>query len=250
MSLYRIAERIIDIDSIYDVVPRLCKDYSIRCGHVDFTVQTRQPDIELERVWNSRDKALKSQTAYWPSDSYLETLAVYRKIAEKMPDYDTVLMHGSCVAVDGAGYLFTAKSGTGKSTHTRMWRELLGERAVMINDDKPLIRIMDDGAVIYGTPWNGKHRLGTNISVPLKAICILKRAEENTISPVSATDAYPVLLQQIYRPADPAAMQKTLVLIDKLTRNVKFWQLGCNISLEAAALAYQTMKEDEFNETK
>ena len=84
-------------------------------------------------------------------DDYLETLAVCRKIAERMPEYDTFLFHGSCIAVDGVGYLFTAKSGTGKSTHTRLWRELLDNRATMVNDDKPLIRIADDGLVIYGT---------------------------------------------------------------------------------------------------
>ena len=61
------------------------------------------------------------------SDIYLETMAVYRKIEDKLLDYDTILFHGSAVAVDGVGYLFTAKSGTGKSTHTRLWREMLSE---------------------------------------------------------------------------------------------------------------------------
>ena len=107
-------------------------------------------------------------------DDYLETLAVCRKIAERMPEHNTFLFYGSCIAVDGAGYVFTAKSGTGKSTHTRLWRELLDNRATMVNDDKPLIRIADDDAIIYGTPWDGKHPLSHNIAVPLKAICILE----------------------------------------------------------------------------
>ena len=109
------------------------------------------------------------------NDEYLETLAVYRKIAEKMIDYDTILFHGSVIAVDGIGYLFTAKSGTGKSTHTRLWRELFGERAVMVNDDKPLIKVSENGIIVYGTPWDGKHRLSTNTFVPLKGICFMSK---------------------------------------------------------------------------
>ena len=100
-----------------------------------------------------------------------------------MISYDTILFHGSVIAVDGIGYLFTAKSGTGKSTHTRLWREYFGDRAAMVNDDKPLLKITDSSVIAYGTPYNGKHRLGTNISVPLKAICILTRAADNHIEP-------------------------------------------------------------------
>ena len=96
------------------------------------------------------------------------------RIADKVI-YDTILFHGSAVAVDGIGYLFTAKSGTGKSTHTRLWRELFGERAVMLNDDKPLIKVSENGIIVYGTPWDGKHRLSTNTFVPLKGICFMSK---------------------------------------------------------------------------
>ena len=173
----------------------------------------------------------------------LELLAVYRRIAEQMPFRDTFLFHGSAVAVDGAAYLFTARSGTGKSTHTRLWREMLGDRAVMVNDDKPLIRLTEDGAVVYGTPWNGKHRLGANISVPLKAVCILERAKQNTIRAITREEAFPMLIQQSYRPLDPAALAKTLSLVDRLSRTVSLYRLGCNMDPEAAELSYNIMKE-------
>ena len=152
------------------------------------------------------------------------------------------MFHGSCIAVDGVGYLFTAKSGTGKSTHTRLWRELLGVKAVMVNDDKPLIRMTGEGAVIYGTPWDGKHRLSSNIAVPLKAVCILERAEENAIHPITADEAYPMLLQQVYRPMDRMAMNTTLTLIDRLAVSVNLWRLDCNMDPEAARVAYEAMK--------
>ena len=176
------------------------------------------------------------------SDSYLEGLAVYRKIAEQMIDFDTVLFHGSVVAVDGIGYLFTAKSGTGKSTHTRLWREYFGERAVMVNDDKPLLHIADSGVVAYGTPYNGKHRLGTNTSVPLKAICILTRSAENHIEPITREQAYTMLLQQVYRPADMLKMAKTLELVDRLAESAKLYRLGCNKDISAAQVAFEGMQ--------
>ncbi|MGN0600689.1 MAG: hypothetical protein ACI4JK_12455 [Oscillospiraceae bacterium] len=160
-----------------------------------------------------------------------------------MLDYDTILFHGSAVSVDGVGYLFTAKSGTGKSTHTRLWREMLGDRAVMINDDKPLIRVSESGIIVYGTPWDGKHRLSTNIGVPLKALCILERAEDNRIVPITKKDAYNMLMQQVYKPTEPQKLIKTMQLIDRLAANVKLYRLGCNMSPQAAQAAYTAMKK-------
>lgn len=243
-GFYCIADRNICVRSLYSDVHALCEGYRAE-GVPDFEVITAQADIDFEREKSAREAAVEGISVRRYSDGYLETLAVYRKIAERMPTYDTILFHGSAVSVDGAGYLFTAKSDTGKSTHTRLWRELLGDRAVMVNDDKPLIRITDEGAVIYGTPWDGKHRLSNNISVPLKAICVLERAAENRIVPISAGEAYPVLLQQAYRPMDGEAMRKTLALLDRLAAGVSLWRLECNMDIEAAKVAYDAMKGQE-----
>jgi len=240
-SLYRIADRTIGIRSLYPDVHTLCAAYRAE-GEADFTVATTQADIDAEREKSAREDARAGVPARPFPDGYLETLAVYRAIAERMPDRDTVLVHGSCVAADGASYLFIAKSGTGKSTHARLWRELLGERAFTVNDDKPLVRVTEGGAVAYGTPWDGKHRLSRNTAVPLRAICILRRGNENRIEPVSAAEAYPMLLQQVYRPSDAAAMEKTLTLIDRLAAAVRLWRLTCNTDVEAARIAYDAMK--------
>ncbi len=241
---YKIADLIIRVASLYNEVHKLCAGY--RCdGEAEVCVETTSSDIDFEREKSAREDEKEGRPVRNFSDGYLETLAVYRKIAEKLPEYDAFLIHGSCVAADGEGYLFTAKSGTGKSTHARLWREYLGSRAVMVNDDKPIIRLTDAGAVIYGTPWDGKHRLSSNISVPLRAICVLERAAENAIRRIDFSEAYPMLLQQVYRPADIAAMQKTLSLIDRLAASVSLWRLGCNMDIEAAKIAYETMKGDK-----
>lgn len=145
------------------------------------------------------------------------------------------------IAVDGIGYLFTAKSGVGKSTHTRLWREQFGDRAVMINDDKPLLRITAEGVTAYGTPWNGKHHLSTNTAVPLKAVCVLGRGGINHIEPADKKDVYPLLCQQSYRASDPAGMLLTLKLIEQLCSAVPLYRLSCNMDPEAALVAYQGM---------
>lgn len=237
---YLLAGLTVEISSLYEKVHTLCAAYRTEeAGTPDIAVCITQPDIDLEQVKSARELALEGHPAVRYSDVYLETLAVYRQIAERMPFFDRFVFHGSVVAVDGVAYLFTAKSGTGKSTHTRLWRELLGERAVMVNDDKPILQVEKDGVFVYGTPWDGKHRLSNNIVVPLKAVCILERAEENRIREISRAEAMPMLLQQAYRPADPAALARTLQLIDRM--NVKFYRLSCNMDLSAAELSYRTM---------
>ena len=238
---YKFAGKVIEINSIYSQVHDYCTEYRID-ERPDFSVTTTQSDISSEREHNARTAEAEGRKVYNSSDSYLEELAVYRKISERMLEFDTFLFHGSCVSVDGEGYLFTARSGTGKSTHSRLWREYLGERAVMVNDDKPLIRADGKDVTVFGTPYNGKHRLGANISVPLKAVCILDRAEENRIEPITREQAYTMLIQQTYRPADPLLMQKTLTLIDRLAEGVKLYRLGCNMDISAAKTAYEGMK--------
>lgn len=213
-------------------------------------METSQSDIEYEREKSALEDRKEGLPIRNFPDSYLETLAVYRKIAENLLAYDTVLFHGSVVAVDGIGYLFTAKSGTGKSTHTRLWREYFGERAVMINDDKPLIQVTENSVIVYGTPWDGKHRLSNNISVPLKAICILTRASENHIEPISKSTAFPMLLQQSNRPQDSLKMQKTLEILDKISDNIALYKLGCMVEITSAENRIQRNERIIFYETE
>ena len=244
-DIYRFADVDIRISSVHEKVHRLCEDYRTDGGTYDFAVETTRKDIEYERERSARTDELEGIPVRSFSDGYLEELAVYRKMAEILPDYDTLLMHGSAVAVDGAAYLFIAKSGTGKSTHTRLWRELLKEKAVMINDDKPLVRVTEGGAVIYGTPWDGKHRLSTNTACPLAAVCILERAGDNHIRQIDRNEALPMLLQQTYRPKGIPALTRVLELTEKLAASVRLYRLGCNMDISAAKLSYEAMRKDE-----
>lgn len=241
----RLAGRVISVTAQHPSTKAFCADY-LSEAPADFAVSVLPGDVRAEQERSAREDELEGRPVRQFSDAYLESLAVFRKIAERLPEYDTMLFHGSAVAVDGRAYLFTAKSGTGKSTHARLWRELLGPRAVMVNDDKPLLRFSDAGVQVCGTPWNGKHRLGANIAVPLKAVCLLERAAENRIGPVSPREAYPLLLQQSYRPSDPSAMRKTLELVNRLGRDTALYRLQCNMDPSAAAIAYAGMEGEKF----
>ena len=237
---YKIADKNVKINSLYNEVHEYCSDY-LANEKEDYVVTINESDIEYEKLKNEKELLKNGNNYDNYTDSYLETLAVYRKIAEKMIDFDTILFHASAISVDEKAYIFTATSGVGKSTHTKLWREYLGNKAVMINDDKPLIKVSDD-VTVYGTPYNGKHRLSTNISVPLKAICILTRSKENRIEKITKEKAYAMIVQQTYRSNNPEKMIKTLGLIDKLLDKIDFYLLGCNMDIEAAKIAYEGMK--------
>ena len=230
-NVYRIADKNIKLNSLYSFVHVYCEKYRTD-GEPDFEIEITCKDIDAER------KTVKADV----TGGWLEISAVYRKIAEIMPKYDTLMIHGSAISVDGEGYLFTAKSGIGKSTHVKLWQELLGDRAVIVNDDKPFIRISENEARVYGTPYCGKEGLNTNISVPLKAICILERSEENRIEQINFRETFPILIQQTYHPSDREMFDRTFNLLDKLKLFVKFYRLSCNKELEAAEISYSAMK--------
>ena len=244
----KLVDKTIEINNRYPYIEQYCKNYvSTDCEcKSDFIIGIFDTDIEYERRKSEAEDIKESIPVRHFTDEYLETLAVYRKIAEQMLSYDTILFHGSVIAVDGFGYLFTAKSGTGKSTHARLWRETFGDRAVMVNDDKPLLRITKDGVTAYGTPWDGKHRLSTNTSVPLKGICILERAAKNHIIRLDTKEqlrcAYPMIVQQTHKSTNPANALKTMELIDRLMEAVPIYRLSCNMEPEAAKVAYEGMQ--------
>lgn len=176
------------------------------------------------------------------TDPFLERICIQNHFAEFLFDFDILLFHGSAIAVDGAGYLFTANSGTGKSTHTRLWRQMLGQRAVMINDDQPFLAVRSEGVWLYGAPWSGKHGLDSNICVPLRGICVLTRGERNHIEQATPAQLLPMLQKQCRRSADAKDFDD---LVEALSRQVPLWQMACNREPEAAEMAFRAMRAGE-----
>ena len=240
----KLAECVVSTELRFHSSKEFCQSY-ITSEKTNISVAISPLDIMLERqktAWEDAQEGLPIRNL---SDNMLEITALQRKITEEFFSRNILLFHGSVVAIDGNAYLFTAKSGTGKSTHTRLWREVFGDRAVMVNDDKPFLEIRENQVIAHGSPWNGKHRLGENISLPLRAICILERGETNEIHPITPAQALPMLIQQSQRPQDKSKLPIYMDLIDQLSSRVSFYRMRCNMDPQAARMSYDAMRPKE-----
>lgn len=151
------------------------------------------------------------------------------------------MLHSSCVDKDGRAYLFSAKSGTGKSTHTHLWlKNFPGAR--IINDDKPAL-IRENGTwYACGTPFSGKTDENINEKVPVRAIVFLHRSETNEVEKLDSAKAVPLFLNQTVKPAKRELAEKMLTNLDCLLREVPVFSLGCNMEDEAARVSYNEIE--------
>ena len=242
METFRIliAGLAVQVQPMFETTAAYCRNYWTD-ETADFSVAVTEADLAFEQQMldqEAKEEGLKLRKFTGP---FLERTAIQRKIAEELLRRDTLLLHGSTVAVDGAAYLFTAACGTGKSTHTRLWREAFGERAVMINDDKPFLQFAGDRVIAYGSPWSGKHGLDTNIHAPLKGICILKRGIVNQIRRIEPEAVIEMLQHQSFLSTDPALQEKTTVLVQRLAQAVPLWEMECTKDREAAEISHAAM---------
>ena len=236
MPKYKIADIVFSAKHLFPYVQKVCKDYLCEEEEpAETELNVTIEDVEYE-------KSLSKLT--FP-DEYFESLALYRKFLEYALFHDTIILHSSALAVDGDAFLFTAPSGTGKSTHAKLYREVFKDRVTTINDDKPVVRRVNGEFFVYGTPWDGKHRLSTNAKFKIKAICALKRGEQNCINKISKKKMLLVLLNQTLRPKKEEQVDKTLILLGELLDSVSLYELYCNISEEAVLVSYGAMSKGE-----
>ncbi|HBL41445.1 MAG TPA: hypothetical protein DDY98_07765 [Ruminococcaceae bacterium] len=236
-----LAEIPIRVQALYPQTKAFCADYLTEKTPV-FCVTIEPQDIAYEQKFSEKTAEREHKPIVRFLPEYLETLAVYRKIANKMPSYGVLLFHGAAVAVDGQVYLFTAQSGTGKTTHMKYWLEQYGERATVVNGDKPLIKMTDNGVFVCGTPWQGKEKYGKNTVLPLKALCILQRDTHDHIEKVSFSKEFSVILRQTYQPPFADGLEKTLDLLTDLSKKIPLYKLGCTMNPQSALVSYQGMQ--------
>ena len=208
-----------------------------------FTVTVTPEDVgfslaHLERYFGKRP---------W-SDAFLENVSIQSVLTRRLMEYNVLSMHGSALCMDGEAVIFAAPSGTGKSTHASYWRETFGERVWMINDDKPMLRVENGKALVYGTPWDGKHHLSRNASAPLRAIVKLERAEENRIEPMNRADAFQLLMTHVAvvrrgpMRLIGAVKLRAMALETALLDAAEFYRLGCRMEPEAARIAWEGLQ--------
>ncbi len=185
-------------------------------------------------------------------DTYLQQLALYRAIAEEAPKYGVFLMHAAVVAYGGRAYAFTAASGTGKSTHLRLWKAAFGDAVQIVNGDKPLLRVGTPAPTAttataapqitaFGTPWCGKEGWHTNTSAPLAGLCILERGEHDACERITSADALSTAMRQVYMPHGSQSAFLTLGFLDTLLENVPVYRLRCTMGQSAVRASFQAM---------
>ena len=232
MFKIRIANLNIKINNLYDFTKEYCKDFLID--------DNEECEIEVFSTVEKLEYEKKVTPDKLPDIAY-ELTSVYREICDKILKYDIMFMHASSIAYEDKAMLFLALSGTGKSTHARMWQEVYGDKVSYVNDDKPLLCKIDGKWMVCGTPWNGKHRRGENKILPLQAICLIKRNEINFTREITSNEILAKFFNQIIIPREKDALEKTLSLASDLLSNNKLYEINCTISHEAAIKACETI---------
>ena len=235
-----IAGRVAHVTSLFESTPHHFSAY-LTNREPDFSMEIQDFDLRFEQADADAEAAEEGFRRRVFPDPFLERASIQRKFARHLLNEKVILVHGSTVAVDGQAYLFTARSGTGKSTHTRLWREVFGNCAQMVNDDKPFLILSPSGVLACGSPWSGKHGLDTNICVPLKGICLLERGLENQIRRAEPAEVLGLL--EGYRPQDSEEIATYQQLLKELTQTVPLWQMGCTKDPEAAKIAFTAMSK-------
>lgn len=224
---YRIADLTVKMDTFGRT---LTQAEPYRCQPVE------RPDICVEGYW----EALR-ETAPHLSPDECEYINTGSDFYLQLLKHRGLVLHASAVVLDERAYLFTAPSGTGKSTHTQLWLRLFGERAEILNDDKPALRKVDGTWYAYGTPWSGKNDLNIPKRAPLAGICVLERGEENRIVPATGKETVSFLMSQTIRPSQKELAWNLLALMDDLMKTVPVWKLQCNTDIQAAQVSCEAM---------
>lgn len=199
--------------------------------------------IDSESIEYARTSALNTYqsaglTNTETSDWFMEVYVLLNKLLLVLPAYNMLFIHGSAIQYNGKAYVFVAPSGTGKSTHTRLWKEHFGESVVIINDDKPFITFRDGNVFICGTPWRGKHNLGQNIEAALGGICILSQGKDDFIWQVQPSEAVQDIVQQCNLGKYGINTLLALDLIDDLLRQVPVYRLSCTPTINSVDVCF------------
>ena len=227
--VFKISDIIFEIEYKYRLANELLKEYLYE-GETQPTefISITDSDIEFEK-----------QHAETFEPAVLEMGAILRKYAEIcITKHKGLIFHASAIKYNDGAYLFTAHSGTGKSTHTSLLKELLGDKVEFINDDKPTLKFTDNGVIVYGNPWCGKHLRGNNLSAPLKAIIKIERGENNKVESISPNNMLPTLFEQSYKSNKSENAGMLLEYFFTLLNGVKLYKLTCNKDISAAKLSF------------
>ncbi len=230
MPIYNIADLNIHISPIYKTTKKRLEPYLSDETAYDFDICIHKDEI---------DEYIRQSDGPCTSVNAESTVILTRICNTVLERFEGFFFHSSSLMLDGEAYVFSAPSGTGKSTHTALWRKYFGGKVTMINDDKPIIRKINDKFYVCGTPWMGKSNIGNNIKAPAKVVYILQRGVENKAVKVNPGDVFKQILQATVVPADKENMSRLLSLLNEFFSSVPLYLLTCNTDIEAVTAAYK-----------
>ncbi len=237
----RMAGLVADLQNRYSYTEEQCRDYRV------------DENTPADMVADATEDEMQKELSLCISATDLgsaESICLYRSIAGQLHRFDALLMHGAVIGYGERAYAFLAPSGTGKSTHIRLWRKHLGDGVYPVNGDKPILRLQEGIFTANGTPWAGKEGWQRNISRELAGICLLTRGIENKIVRLGPPQALGMLMRQIYLPKDPEGALATMALVDELVKKVPIYLLACNMTEEAAKTSFEAMTGCNFEDAK
>ena len=232
----KIVDTVLEINAFNESTKRYCEDF-LSNEDSKHVITTTEEDLLNEKRVNEDGKVYASE----------EISALYRKIADLFIEQGVIVFHGSSFKVNDYGFIVTARSGVGKSTHVKLLKEYLGNEFEYINDDKPLLEVKDNEITLYSSPWNGKERRGNNIHAPLKSVIFLNRGITNTYRKLdNKEEIYFKLLSQVYLPKEKSKREKALKIIDILLKRINFYEINVNTDISSAQMTSERIIKNEI----
>ena len=228
MPIYKIADIITDIKPKFRYFESIAEDYLYTGNEpVQIKISIRE-DYIRKRAEKNTHLTLGNLESIFLADSF----------NKKILKYNAIFLHSSAILYKGKAYLFSADSGVGKSTHTKLWIKKFGaENVQIINDDKPIIRFIDNDWYVYGSPFDGGSGVNTNTRAMLGGIVFLERAQTNSIVKLNKKDVFPMLYKNTIKLSlDDEYADYMLTTADKLISENNFYLLKCNTDIESAEI--------------
>ena len=234
MAIYKIADIFVEMTPCHNRLKKYAEKYLYTGNETPENVMKVEISEDILKMKNEEHSYLSAEEC-----EYIFFGACF---AARLLKYNGFVLHSSAIAYEGNAYLFSADSGTGKSTHTGFWQDVFGkENVIFINDDKPAIREINGVFYASGTPFSGKSDLSNNIVVPLKAVCFIHRAEQNEMKRLNPSDAMELLFGQILRPRQSQSITLLFEILDSFFTKVPVYSLGVTYSPDSAKFAYEAL---------
>lgn len=232
MARYLFADFVVELQNEYVYLEEQCRHFLYEGDReTDFVIRVTKEEREREAAFSQFPDA----------PGYLESVCAYRKLCSQIPKRNAMLLHAAVIEAEGRGIAFFARSGVGKTTHTRHWIKTYFPKVNIVNGDKPIVRFYDGVPYACGTPWAGKEGIYRLVNVPLRDLCLIERAPVNEVTPLSKEEALNLLMLQIFLPPDPQATVATLDMLEKLLDTCNLWRIRCTPDKEAAILAHDVI---------